>query len=171
MAEEGEDLKEHLIGKYGPRAGAMVDDPNNHLNRAGKAVGINFTSKRRIYPTIKAHALMEHVKSKDNDTANKLMEEMYKTYFEEAKNINDKNVLADVASRVGIDKAEAEEAIDNPDLIETVKQLDSMAKGGYRVTGVPFFIIEPKTGGRPIAFSGAQPPDIIAEQLELAAEE
>lgn len=36
------------------------------------------------------------------------------------------------------------------------------------VSGVPFFIIENQRGGRNSVFSGAQPPEVIAEQLEEA---
>lgn len=53
MEPEGEDLREHIVGKYGARGAAMMDDPNNHLMQSGKAVGINFTNNRKIYPTVK----------------------------------------------------------------------------------------------------------------------
>ena len=38
------------------------------------------------------------------------------------------------------------------------------------ISGVPFFIIEQNNGGKPLAFSGAQPIDVIAECLEEASE-
>lgn len=53
MDEQGEDLREHIIGKYGPRGASMIDDPNNHLMQSGRAVGINFVNERKIYPTLK----------------------------------------------------------------------------------------------------------------------
>ena len=61
MADEGEDLREHIVNKYGPRGARMVDDPNNHLMQSGRQVGIAFTNKRRIYPTIKVSQVMSVV--------------------------------------------------------------------------------------------------------------
>jgi predicted DsbA family dithiol-disulfide isomerase len=168
---EGEDIKEHIGKKYGAGMAAKLDSPDNSIAVAGRAVGIQFTNKRNMYPTVQAHALMEHVKRSDNAKANALMEVMYSEYFEKGININNVDVLTALAERVGIDKVEAKAAIENQDLQALVRQKDQAYKTEMRVSGVPFFIIEPNNGGRPIAFSGAQPADIIAEQLEKANEE
>jgi predicted DsbA family dithiol-disulfide isomerase len=115
--------------------------------------------------------LMEHVKKSDILKANQLMEIMYSEYFEKGVNINNVDVLTALAERVGLDKVEARLAIENQDLQAVVRQKDQTYKTRMNVSGVPFFIIEPNNGDRAIAFSGAQPPDIIAEQLESASEE
>ena len=57
MDDEGEDLRHYIVRKYGPRGARMVDDPNNHLMQSGKAVGIAFENKRKIYPTLKVRFL------------------------------------------------------------------------------------------------------------------
>jgi predicted DsbA family dithiol-disulfide isomerase len=150
---------------------AQLDNPDNSIAKAGRAVGIQFTNQRNMYPTVQAHALMEHVKKNDNDKANALMEIMYSEYFEKGVNINHVDVLTALAERVGLDKVEAKAAIENQELQALVRKKDQMYKTQMRVSGVPFFIIEPNNGDRPIAFSGAQPPEIIAEQLETASEE
>ena len=46
---------------------------------------------------------------------------------------------------------------------ETKSKALSWSRKG--VSGVPFFIFESNTGGKPVAFSGAQPPDVIAELM------
>jgi predicted DsbA family dithiol-disulfide isomerase len=117
----------------------------------------------------KAHALMEHLKETDNEKANQLMEIMYHEYFENAANINSTDVLISLAKQVGMDEGDARQAMENKELLEGVRAKDVLAKTKMRVTGVPFFIIEPNGGGRPVAFSGAQPADVIAEVLEDAA--
>jgi predicted DsbA family dithiol-disulfide isomerase len=81
MADEGEDITEHLVKKYGQRVATNFGNPDSYLDRAGREVGIQFTSDRNVYPTIKAHALMEHVKKTDNDKANQIMEKMYHLYL------------------------------------------------------------------------------------------
>jgi predicted DsbA family dithiol-disulfide isomerase len=174
MPPEGEDIKVHIGKKYGPGMAAQMDNPNNSVAKAGRAVGIQFNNNRNMYPTVQAHALMEHVKKSsgsDNTKANALMELMYSEYFEKGENINSVDVLTALAERVGIDNVQAVAAIQNQDLQALVRQKDQMYKTKMRVSGVPFFIIEPNNGDRPISFSGAQPPEIIAEQLETASEE
>lgn len=171
MAEEGEDLKEHLVHKYGPRAAHIVDDPNNHLMQSGREVGINFKNERKIYPTVKAHALMEHLKDSDqNDKANDLMEIMYKEYFENGQNINSVETLQQLAAQVGMEADQARSVMEDGALLRQVEEKDYHAKRQMGVSGVPFFIIESnQAGAKPVAFSGAQPPDVIAEVLEEAA--
>lgn len=169
MDDAGEDMRAHLTGKYGPRGAKMLDDPNSGLMVSGRAVGIAFNNNRKMYPTVKAHALMEHLKETDNEKANQLMEIMYHEYFENAANINSIDVLISLAKQVGMDEGDARQAMENKELLEGVRAKDVLAKTKMRVTGVPFFIIEPNGGGRPVAFSGAQPADVIAEVLEDAA--
>ena len=170
MKEEGEDLKEHLTKKYGARAVASFGDRASHMYQMGRQAGIEFTSDRNIYPTVKAHSLIEYVKSKDVETANQMMEELYKRYFERGENINSAQVLVEVAVQFGVGAEEARRAISNPELNAMVLEKDRAYKSGSGISGVPFYMIERNGGGRPIGFSGAQPVDIIAEQLEEAAE-
>jgi len=170
MSEEGEDLGEHLMKKYGPSIATKLHDPNFPLTVAGRKVGIEFKNDRLIVNTKRAHALMEHLKEKNgNETANKFMVDLYKTYFEQRGNINDKNLLSNLVGKYGVDAEEAALAMAEHNLIGIAKQ-DRQIKSQYRVNGVPFFMIHPNDGGRPIGFSGAQPSDIIAEQLEAAAD-
>ena len=170
MKEEGEDLREHLFNKYGPRGARMIDDPNKHLMQSGREVGIQFNNQRRIYPTTKAHALMEYLKERDHEKANDLMEIMFHEYFENAQNINSADKLEELAVQVGVEAAEARAAMESEELLNQVRVKDRFAKTEMRVSGVPFFIIESNVeGGRPVAFSGAQPVGLIAEVLEEAS--
>ena len=176
MPEEGEDIKEHLIRKYGPSAAQRFNDPNSQLRKMGRDVGIEFTNDRKAVNTKRAHALMEYIKEKDNDLANEFMEDMYKAYFVHGKDINDPTILKEIAIQ---DKYNTviegkEEIVINAmrdDYVAAVsKQADSI-RSKFGISGVPFFMVHPNKGGTPVAFSGAYPVDIIAEQLEIAAEE
>lgn len=162
---EGENVREHLLVKYGPRGPAMLEN----VIRAGRAAGIEFSHKN-VYPTIKAHALMEYLKdTKGESTANQFMESLYFEYFEKDQNINSDDFLLELVGRLeGVNVAEATLALmDNSELKERVRQKDMKAKRQMRVSGVPFFIIESnKAGAQPVGFSGAQPADMIAEVLE-----
>ena len=171
LSEEGEPIIEHLVKKYGPSATRSFDDPNSPLKRMGRAAGIQFNNDRNIYPTVKAHALIEYLKETgNNDAANAMMEDLYKKYFEEAVNINSDDVLIEAAEKHGVPKEKAQEV-----LLDQLRKDDVLRKDeSYKrqgISGVPFFMIEQNSGGRPVGFSGAQPIDVIAECLEEASEE
>jgi predicted DsbA family dithiol-disulfide isomerase len=168
--EEGEDLEAHIYKKYGTQGLDMINDPNTYLYVAGRKVGIDFLKKRNVYPTAKAHSLMEYAKEKDNDTANKLMEELFHRYFEKGDNISSEEVLATIASKVGIEESAAKDAMQDEKFQYDVQQKDQLHKQQMKISGVPFFVIERKDGKKPVGFSGAQPIDIMAEQLEEAAD-
>lgn len=170
MSEEGEDIKVHLTKKYGAGATKSFDDPNSHMKVMGRKVGIEFNNNRMMVNTRRAHALVELLKNKgENENANKFMVDLYKAYFEKGENINDEKLLFDKVQKYGVDDSEAQFAMGDHNLAEIAK-LDRSIKSKYGVSGVPFFMIHPNDGGRPVAFSGAYPPEVIAEQLEEAAD-
>ena len=174
MPEEGEPIAEHLTRKYGASAMQRFNDPNSSLRVMGRKVGIEFNNERKAVNTKRAHALVEHLKNSPahgNEVANQFMEDLYKIYFEEGKDINDENLLAEMASSsdYGLDAEQAKRAMAEDHLKEVAVQ-DRQNKFKYGVSGVPFFMIHPADGkSRPVAFSGAYPVEIIAEQLEEAA--
>ena len=174
MDEKGEDLMAHLGKKYGEAAVARFGGDDNPLSRAGLACSppIKFKNDRFIYPTHRAHALMDFLIDHDaRESSNKLMEVLYRYYFEEGKNINDISVLKEGIDEVGVPDPESTiKAATDEKLIQTVSAKDREFKMKLKVSGVPFFIIHRNDGGRAKGFSGAQPADIIAEELEDAAE-
>jgi len=165
MPEEGEDVAEHLIKKYGPSAMQRFNDPNSSMKVSGRAVGIEFTNDRRIYNTIKAHTLIEYVKNdlQENEKANAIMEDLYARYFEQGQNIGSIELLQQVGEKATGQVVPAQ-ILEDPERHAAIRENDMKAKRGG-VHGVPFFIIEKNGGGQPVSFSGAYPPAFIAEQL------
>lgn len=172
MPPEGESIKEHMSKKYGPSAVKNLGDKSSGLARAGAAVGIEFNNERNIYPTVQAHSVLEYVKNELGDTkkANDMMEELYQRYFIQAQNINSVPVLQEVCEMFGITDKELVKAVaEDPARHQKVFDKDRLFKTRMNIHGVPFFIIEPNDGGTPTGFSGAQPPDLMAEYLREAA--
>lgn len=170
--EEGEDLKEHIIKKYGPEAAAGFGAPDSHLNQAGRKVGINFDSSRKVIPTLRCHSLMEYTKEKfGNDKGNLLMDAMFVRYFERAEMVHKVTTLKEIYTEIGLTWSdEIDAALEkDSDYSKRVVAGDKMAKSQLRVSGVPFFIIERNDGSKPIAFSGAQPAEVIGDALEEAS--
>jgi len=162
---EGEDLLEHLKAKYGPAAVARFDAPDNPLDRAASQIGITFNKQRRIIRTGDSHRLVEWCKARAPQKLDPLMEELFKAYFTDAKDLSQRAELVACADACGLDSQAAGELLDS-DAYQ--REVDAKATSWSRqgVSGVPFFVIHPASGsGQPVSFSGAQPSDVIAEVL------
>jgi len=172
-----EDLVEHISKKYGPRMAQMMNSPQNPLTTAGRAVGINFNNARRVIQTVDCHRVMELSKTlTDGDTelCDQLMEVLYRRYFVEAKDVSNKSELLDSIAEVGLGahRQRFSDMLDSDELKSEVVAKDTNFKSSIRVSGVPFFIIQyaGDKSRKPITFSGAQPSEIIKEQLLEALE-
>lgn len=172
MGDEGEGMVEHLTKKYGPAAAAGVNNPNSRLSVMGREAGIEFNPSRRMVATQRAHALVEHLKAtKGNEAANQLMEDLYKTYFEEGQDISQVALLSEKVEQFGLDAEEAARVMLDAKRLNEIMVQDRQIKKRYGVSGVPFFMIHPNNGGGPpVAFSGAYPVEFIAKQLQKAAD-
>ena len=74
MKPEGEDIRDHLMKKYGPEAVARYGQPGNSLYVAGEKVGITFKPDRRIVPTMDCHRAIEWCKSEYKDDEKKVID-------------------------------------------------------------------------------------------------
>lgn len=129
-----------------------------------RAEGIEFNLERSVPAnSFKAHRLIQFAKSKG--LGNQIEEALFKAHFEEAMNIDDIKVLANVASSIGLDAEEFENIFVTNDFVNEVKQ-DELEARKIGVRGVPFFVFEDK-----YAVSGAQPSEIFLQHLEKSWEE
>ena len=96
------------------------------------------------------------------------MKTLFRKYFEEGMDISQTEIIISAAMECGIDESNVLEALNNPTYLLEVMQKVDHTQNVLHVIGVPFFMIYKTGGGRPITFSGAQPPDIIAEALQMA---
>ena len=156
---EGEDMMEHLTKKYGPAAVARFSTPGNPLDTAGAMVGITFNKSRRIIKTTAAHRLMEWAKTTSSAEANVFMENMFKAYFEDAKDLSKHDELLKIAEESGLSRESANDVLTTEKFADVVQRKDDENKT-MGISGVPFFIIGP------YKFSGAQPPEVMAEVIE-----
>lgn len=156
---------EHLAAKYGRAAVARFSAPGNPLDVAGEKVGIKFSRSRRFVNTLNGHRLMEWCNRTNPDKSNSLMEQIFHAYFEEGKDVSKTDELVSIAGSVGLDPAAVGAMLATDEFKQDVFQYDRQVKTQLRVSGVPYFIVESNTGARPTAFSGAQPPEVIAEVL------
>lgn len=96
----------------------------------------------------------------------RVVEQLFRAYFEEEKNITDKSVLCDAAVAAGLDRGEVEKLLGS-DLGGA--EVDREARDASRrlVTGVPYFLVQGK-----YAVEGADEPETFLEAFErVKAEE
>ncbi len=163
-------MLEHLSNKYGPAIVERFNKPNNPLDLAGRNVGITFNKSRRFINTVDGHRLMEWCNRTYPEKSDQLMEKLFHAYFEEAKDLSSVEELSAIATSVGFNEESVNTFLQSDEYRSEVLQSDQRSKRALRVSGVPYFIIEDNNGGRPMAFSGAQPPEVIAQALEEAQE-
>ena len=78
----------------------------------------------------------------------------------EGRAISDRDTLANLAAEIGIDRAEAREALETGLHAEDVRNDERLA-GELGISAVPFFVFD-----RTTARSGAQPADYLLAALE-----
>jgi predicted DsbA family dithiol-disulfide isomerase len=113
--------------------------------------------------TIKAHELLHFAKSKGRQIDMK--ERLLKAYFVDGRHVGRVDELADLAAEIGLDRDEAQRALDAGTYIPAVKADVAQAQA-YGIQGVPFFVIDGKYG-----VSGAQDASAFTNMLEQVQSE
>lgn len=164
MAPEGENLRAHLMEKYGITAGQSAAAREN-LTALGAGLGFDFrfTGGMRMVNTFKAHQLLDW--AEDQGLQTRLKQVLFKAYFNEGKNVSDGAVLVGAAAAAGLDAAAAAEVLESGARAEQVraKQQFWQQRG---ITGVPAMVF----GGKYLV-TGAQGVEAYAQILQQVAAE
>lgn len=156
MPEGGIARAEYRRAKFGSLERGRALDARVAQEGAGEGIAFAFERMQRTPNTSAAHRLIDLAQSQGK--ADPVVEALFRAYFEEALDIGDAQVLAEIARRAEVGgwprKADAERVAGRE---ESVRELG--------ISGVPTFIFDRKTG-----ISGAYPPEIIARTIrELKA--
>ena len=116
----------------------------------------------RMVNTFRAHQLIDW--AEDQGLANEAKLALFEAFFTRRENLNDPNVLADVAQSIGLDRDRALEMLSTGKQADIVRQKEQFwtSRG---VTGVPAMIFQ-----RQHLVSGAQGEDNYARILQHLAE-
>ncbi|UXN74966.1 DsbA family oxidoreductase [Devosia sp. A8/3-2] len=158
---EGVDVREMLRAKYGKDPREMWARVEDEAKKAG--IELDLSKQPRMFNTAKAHTITRLAKPLgiQHELANAIAE----AYFLEHRQINDDNVLADIAVAFGYDRGDALDAMNDENELAITEQLATdAAQQGIR--GVPFFIF-----GEKYALSGAQPAEVFDKALAQTIEE
>ena len=161
MPEEGQNLREHIMEKYGISDQQSVEN-RARLVQAGEELGFsfNFTDDSRMQNTFKAHQLIHF--AAENGLEEEMKLALFNAYFTDGKDVNDLGVLVELAESVGLDKTEAEAVIKTEKYAQIVREEETlwMQRG---IQSVPTFVI----GNQGVA--GAQEPATLAAFIAQAA--
>jgi predicted DsbA family dithiol-disulfide isomerase len=125
-----------------------------HIRELAEAAGLEMKP-----PEVLANsrlALQAAAFARDKGCGEKFDQRIYQAYFSEGLNIGLRAVLVDLATDVGLDRAEAEQALDSKDYAYHLEQDTKLARE-LGVTGVPAFFLGP------YSFGGAQSEGLMRE--------
>lgn len=161
MPAEGQNLREHIMEKYGISEQQSVEN-RARLVQAGQELGFafNFTDDSRMQNTFKAHQLIHFAAQNDLEEEMKLS--LFNAYFTDGKDVNDLGVLVELAEAVGLNKSDVEQVLKSEKYAQVVREEETlwMQRG---IQSVPTFVI----GNQGVA--GAQEPATLAAFISQAA--
>jgi predicted DsbA family dithiol-disulfide isomerase len=158
---EGVVVADMLREKYGKDPREMWERVESEARKAG--VELDLSRQPRMFPTKKAHTITRL--AKPLGIQHELANAIANAYFLEHRQINDDNVLADIAMEFGMDRGDAIDAMNDENELAITEQLatDAAAQG---IRGVPFFVF-----GEKYALSGAQPDEVFERALQQTISE
>ncbi|KAK3384994.1 DSBA-like thioredoxin domain-containing protein [Podospora didyma] len=150
------DSKAYLAKKIGADRMAMA---HARLKTLGEAEGICFSLNGKLGNTRDAHRLVQLAKTKSNETQNRVMAALFKSYFEEDADITSQATLLAAGEKAGLDKSEVKQWLDDG---KGGDEVDSEVEQAYRdgVRGVPNFTINGQ-----YEISGAQDAEKFLEEF------
>jgi predicted DsbA family dithiol-disulfide isomerase len=158
---EGVVVADMLRQKYGKEPKEMWERVESEARKAG--IELDLSQQPRMFPTAKAHTITRL--AKPLGVQHELANAIAAAYFLEHRQINDDNVLADIAVEFGFDRGDAMDAMNDANELAITEQLAvQAAEQGIR--GVPFFVFNEK-----YALSGAQPQEVFEKAIAQTLEE
>ena len=155
MPAEGVARAEYRRAKFGSPERAKELDARVAREGAGEGIQFAFDRMERTPNTTRAHRLIDLAQRQDK--ADRVVDALFRAYFEEARDIGDEAVLAAIAADCGI--AEWPQSADP----QRVAGLEEQVRE-WGISGVPTFVFDRRSG-----ISGAHPPEELAAAIRAAA--
>ena len=162
MPPEGQNIVEHITGKYGSTPAQSA--ANREMIRA-RAAALGFTmamsDQSRIYNTFDAHRLLHWAELEGRQLA--LKNALFEAYFTKGQSPADHDVLVEAAEEAGLDGEAAREVLVSGRFAEEVRTAEELWRS-RGISAVPAVVID----GRYL-ISGGQPPDVFEQALRQIA--
>ncbi|KAH0370749.1 thioredoxin-like protein, partial [Aureobasidium melanogenum] len=168
--QEGED-------KYSWYRDARFNGDEEHMRKYvvlmtayGKAEGIAYKFGGRVGNTLQAHRVIQLVQeAKGPDAAEKVVDSLYRQYFEEEQHPSSKETLMKALEEAGLGETEAKKIVEDEDEgLMDVKML-IREQAGNGVDAVPYVVFEGKR--RDFTLEGCKEVDEYVKVLQQVAKE
>ncbi|MBS1524499.1 MAG: DsbA family oxidoreductase [Bacteroidetes bacterium] len=137
---------------------------NDYVTSMAAEAGLKYDFDKAIVAnSFNAHRL-GHL-AKKHGLGDAMEEALFRAYFTEGKNTDDKQVLADIGESIGLDRNEIMQTLESDNFADDVKH-DIAEAQHLGIQGVPFFVVNNKYG-----ISGAQEVPVFSRTLEKAFNE
>jgi len=161
IPREGLPLDVYLTQRFSTPAN--VDPVLEFLRVEGESVGIEFRFDRiqHVPNSLPVHQVMQLAETFGKDST-ALAEDFFSAFFEQGRNIGDREVLTDIAAAHGIGASEIGKAIDSEKLKQLVLTREAQVRSSG-IAGIPGFLIN-----RRLLVVGAQETDNIVNAFDRA---
>jgi predicted DsbA family dithiol-disulfide isomerase len=157
MPPEGADKRAYLEAKFGGKA--RVDAATERLREVARAAGLDMDpdAPTRMPNTLDAHRLIHWAGIEGLQS--EVMARLMRAYWDEGRDIGNRETLADIAAEAGMDRAATLRLLLSDADAEDIaaRDADARQKG---VNAVPTFLI-----AQHYVVSGAQPPELWAKVI------
>jgi len=136
----------------------------------GQSAGINFKFGGMVANTLNAHRVIQHFQeTKGPETADKIINSLYKQYFEEERHPSEEGTLMKACIDSGIHEDEAKLFLEDEDEGMMDVKILIREQAGNGIDSVPYVIIEGKR--RDLTLVGAKDVDEYVKALEQVVKE
>ncbi|WP_166244228.1 DsbA family protein [Paenibacillus turpanensis] len=157
------DVHQMLAAKYGMTRERAIEMNQSMTDQAAE-LGLTYNMDTLVVTnTFDAHRLSQYAAAKGKLIP--MTERLLKAYFTDSLNLGDREILADLAAEVGLERDEAAQMLESDAFSNDVRD-DEQEGAQLGIRGVPFFVIDRKYG-----VSGAQPSEVFLQALQKAWEE
>lgn len=159
MPVEGENLRDHLMRKYGSSAEDSAVARDN-ITALGAEYGFefNYFDEMNVVNTRDAHVLLDF--AHDQGLQHQLKQRLFTVFFTDRKDVSDRKVLLAEAKSVGLDSSAAAQALDDVERRNRV-EANELAWQQRGVSGVPTVVFN-----RTSAITGAHPQSTYKQVLQ-----
>ncbi|MEE4346996.1 MAG: DsbA family oxidoreductase [Paracoccaceae bacterium] len=158
MPPEGMDRRSYLEEKFGGKERAVQIYARIAQNAEAAGIAINFEGIKRTPNTLDAHRLIHWAGIEG--AQHRVVSSLMRAYFQEGRDIGDRDTLADIADSAGLDAAVIRKLLDSDADLADIRARDVAARE-MGVNAVPTFIVAGKH-----AVPGAQPTEVWLKVID-----
>lgn len=161
MPREGMDRAAYLEAKFGGRENAARAYAQVEAAAARAGITLNVGNVPYASNTLDAHRLIHWAGIEGRQNA--VVDALFRAYWHQARNIGDRETLADIAGETGMDRAAVSRLLQSDADADDISARDADARH-KGVNAVPTFLI-----AQQYVVSGAQPPETWDQVIEELA--